>query len=451
MGFDPCAPTDHDNTALVSCGVFVRLAGSDGNPGTPDLPVATLGKAVALAKANGHVYACAEAFAENVVLAAGVTVHGGLDCTKGWAYPGPGASFTALKPSTGVPLSLTSGAVGVRLASIQVNAPGGGAPGGSSIAVLATGATAAFEDSQLNAEDALSGDDGVDASPLMDAPAPDGLSGASACSAATVPGGVGLPNACDDSIGGDGGVGGPAAGGDGTASLPSPGALGGAGDPGNGWTCASSLGAGFGHAGVDGGSGAAGDAGMTLGQIDMDGYHGAAGGDGDPGRPGQGGGGGGGRSGPQCAAGMGGASGGAGASGGCGGKGGGGGRAGGSSIGILSLGSTLTFRNVTITTGNGGRGGKGGAGQPGALGGKGGPGGGAGVLAGCAGGDGGKGGSGGVGGGGRGGHSIGIAYDSAFPPPAKSPPTFMVGSAGPGGPSDGNAGHDGVAVPTQAF
>jgi len=448
--FDPCAPTDQSNVALKTCGIFVRNEGSDDNPGTPDLPVATLAKAIALAKANGHVYACWQSFAENLVLDAGVTVHGGLDCDAGWAYPGPGKQLTVLAPSTGVPLSLTSGAAGVRFTSIQVSAPSGGALGGSSIAVIAVGATGVIEDSRLTAGDALSGDDGADASPIMDAPAPDGPAGGNACSASVVAGGVGPVNACDDSIGGDGGHGGAAVGGHGAASLPTPGAAGGEGDPGGAWTCASNAGAGFGHPGLDGASGFAGAGGLSLGQIDVNGYRGADGGNGDPGKAGQGGGGGGGRSGPQCAVGKVGAAGGGGAAGGCGGKGGGGGHAGESSIGILSVDSTLLLRNVVITTGNGGRGGKGGEGQPGALGGKSGPGG-IGMLPGCAGGDGGKGGSGGVGGGGRGGHSIGVAYHGKLSTPDSSV-TFVVGSEGPGGPStNGTAGVAGVSTNTQMF
>ena len=451
MVFDPCAPTAQDNSALASCGIFVRLEGSDGNPGTPDLPVATLAKAVELAAGKGHVYACQQQFAENLVLTTGVTLHGGLDCLAGWAYAGPLAKPTVLAPITGIPLLLKSGGGGVHVRSFHIQAPDGAPPGGSSIAVLAAGATGVLEDSRLTSGDALSGADGIEASQSMDPPAPDGIAGGNACSALTVAGFVGPSSTCAPSVGGKGGDGGLASGGDGGVGDPGPpalGAAGGVGDPGGGWTCASSSGEGSGHDGVDGVNGFAGGAGQSLGQISENGYHGADGGNGDPGRPGQGGGGGG-RSGALCGGGKGGAAGGSGAPGGCGGMGGGGGRAGGSSIGLLSVGSTIQLKNVIIIAGNGGRGGDGAAGQPGALGGKGGPGG-TGMLPGCTGGNGGKGGSGGVGGGGRGGHSVGVAHDGSFSIPKGTMVT--VGSPGPGGLSpNGNAGAEGASADVLKF
>jgi hypothetical protein len=446
--FDPCAPTGQGNAVPDSCGTFVRLEGDDSNPGTRDLPVATMAKAVLLAVGKGHVYACAQTFAENLTVAAGLTLHGGLDCTKAWSYAGPGGTPTVLAPATGTPLVLTSSADGVRLSSFHFVAPSATAPGGSSIGVIASGATGVIEDSQINAGDAPDGDEGTDASPNADAPAPDGAVGGDACSAPSVAGGVSITNDCGDSSGGVGGVGGPIMGGKGAPGGPIAGGAGGVGDTGGAWTCASNGGAGFGHSGVVGGDGASGEAGAALGHVDASGYHGADGGKGETGDSGRAGGGGGGRSGPGCASGKGGAGGGSGAPGGCGGKGGGGGRAGGSSIGVVSLASNLTLTEVVIVTGNGGRGGRGGAGQPGALGGKGGAGG-SGTLAGCAGGGGGKGGNGGVGGGGRGGHSIGIAYVGDFAPPKGG--SITVGAAGPGGPSSGNAGADGSAVPMQKF
>src|SRR5258705_317138 len=64
MVFDPCAPTDQGSIGLESCGIFVRSEGNDSNPGTLDLPVATLVKAVELAAGKGHVYACQQTFFE---------------------------------------------------------------------------------------------------------------------------------------------------------------------------------------------------------------------------------------------------------------------------------------------------------------------------------------------------------------------------------------------------
>jgi hypothetical protein len=452
MVFDPCDPTDQDNAALTSCGIFVRNEGNDSNPGTADLPVATLVKAVELAAGKGHVYACQQTFVENLVLTQGVSLHGGLDCIAGWAYTGPLAPPTVLAPVAGVPLVLKNGPDRAHLRSFHLLAPPGTAPGESSIAVIAAGSTAVITDTRLEAGDASSGVDGVDASQTPNPAAPDGLAGGNACSAASVPGGSAKDNTCNTSTGGKGGDGGLVSGGAGLAGMPSPGGAAGAGESGAGWACAPS---GLGKDGSPGGDGLNGAAGLSLGQITENGYQGANGSDGDPGQPGSGGGGGGGRAGAQCS-GKAGAAGGGGAPGGCGGKGGGGGMAGGSSIGLLSVGASITLKNTVITTGNGGLGGRGFAGQPGAIGGKGGVGGmGMGAApAGCAGGAGGAGGHGGIGGGGRGGHSIGVAHDGAFSLPKGN--SIVVGSAGPGGTSTngnvtGNAGAEGTSADTVKF
>ena len=445
MVIDPCDPTDQDNTGLTSCGIFVRNEGSDGNSGAADHPVATLAKAVELAVGKGHVYACNQTFAENLVLTKGVTLHGGLDCKAGWAYSGPLAVPTVLAPIAGVPLVLKNGPARARVRSFHLLAQPGSAPGQSSIAVIAAGSTVVIEDTRIDAGDASSGVDGVDQSMTPNPTAPDGLAGGNACTAPSVPGGSAKDNACGTSTGGKGGDGEVASGGAGGPGAPSGGAAG-AGESGLGWACAPS---GLGQPGAPGLDGSNGGGGLSRGQIGEDGYRGANGADGDPGKPGLAGGGGGGRAGAQCS-GKAGAAGGSGAPGGCGGKGGGGGMAGGSSIGLLSAGSSVLLKNTVITTGNGGVGGRGFDAQPGADGGKGGVGGMAlgGAPAGCAGGDGGPGGHGGAGGGGRGGHSIGVAHDGPLSLPEGN--SIIVGSAGPGGTSkgdnDGNMGESGASL-----
>jgi hypothetical protein len=445
--FDPCAPSEQGNAVPDSCGTFVRLEGNDTNPGTRDLPVATLAKAALLAAGKGHVYACTQTFAENLTLAAGLKLYGGLDCNQSWLYSGSGGTPTVIAPATGIPLVLTSSADGVRLRGFQFIAPPGGAPGGSSVAILATGVTGVIENSEIVAGDALDGAPGSDASPDSIGPTPDGVAGGDACSAASLVPAFGFTNDCGDSSGGAGGVGGLNTGGKGAPGGPVSGGAGGLGDAGGGWMCAS--GGGDGHSGVDAGKGTSGQGGSTLGKLTADGYHGAEGGNGESGKAGQGGGGGGGRSGSQCAAGKVGAGGGSGAPGGCGGKGGGGGHAGGSSLGVVSLASSLTLIDVAITTGKGGNGGRGGQGQPGASGGKGGPGG-NGSLPGCSGGSGGRGGDGGSGGGGRGGHSIGIAHGGA--PPVVKGGSITAGAPGAGGVSSGgNPGAPGASEKIQSF
>ena len=412
-----------------------------------ELPVATLGKAVQLAAGKGYIYACTETFAENLTLAAGLKLYGGLDCNQEWLYSGSGGTPTVIAPAAGVPLVLTSSADGVRLRGFQFVAPPGGAPGDSSIAVVATGVTGVIESSALIAGDAPPGGEGNDASPEPIGTTPDGNSGGDACTASSMVGAFGFTNDCGDSIGGTGGVGGAIVGESGAPGGPILGAEGGAGDTGSGWTCAAN--GGEGHNGDAAADGLPGKSGAALGKLAADGYRGADGGNGESGKPGQGGGGGGGRSGPQCAAGKVGAGGGSGGPGGCGGKGGGGGRAGGSSVGLLSLASSLTLLDVVVITGKGGTGGRGGMGQPGGSGGKGGSGG-NGSLPGCTGGEGGRGGNGGTGGGGRGGHSIGIAHGGA--PPLVKGGSITVGDPGSGGTSlGGNAGADGAVEKITSF
>ncbi len=447
--FDPCAPSEQGNTVPNSCGIFVRLEGKDTDPGTSDLPVATLAKAVQLAAGKGHIYACTQTFAENLTITAGLKLYGGLDCNQSWLYSGSGGTPTVIAPAAGIPLVLTSSADGVRLRGFQFVAPPGVAPGGSSIAVLATGVTGVIESSELVAGAAADGSPGSDASPGANGTPADGLVGGDACLTASPVAAAGPTNDCGDSSGGAGGVGGLSMGGKGAPGAPGASGSGGSGDPGGGWTCASG---GDGHSGADAGKGTSGPGGATLGKLAADGYHGADGANGERGKAGQGGGGGGGRSGSPCPGGKVGAGGGSGAAGGCGGNGGGGGHAGGSSLGIVSVASSLTLIDVSITTGKGGDGGRGGSGQPGASGGKGGSGGKGsnGALPGCSGGDGGRGGDGGSGGGGRGGHSIGIAYGGA--PPVVKGGSILVGEPGVGGQSPGGTtGAAGAAVEIQSF
>ncbi len=60
--------------------VFVATTGDDGNPGTLEAPVRTIGRGVALAvedEARDHVYVASGVYSEAVLLAAGVEIYGG--------------------------------------------------------------------------------------------------------------------------------------------------------------------------------------------------------------------------------------------------------------------------------------------------------------------------------------------------------------------------------------
>ncbi len=432
------------------CGLWVSASlGDDGNDGSQEAPLATLGEAAARASTGPRrVYACAEGFNEAITWPAGVSLHGGFFCTDlDWQYGGGHEPTIVTAPADEIPLTL-GGSVHPEpsmLTDLKVIAEAAKKPGGSSIAVLAlSDARAEIRRSKLESGNGADGADGDDGDHFGN-PAKDGLhgnNGAAACTGAIGIGGEMVALACDEdaSFGGQGGHGGELAanaGDDGeVAPAPNPQGfgLGGHGeDLAAGLFCTSGLG---GAAGKDGDPGLGG---AWPAQLTAAGYVGAWGADGKPGRAGQGGGGGGASAGnAACGAVVhGGAGGGSGGAGGCGGKGGRGGQPGGASIGLAMLTDAIVMMNVDIFAGNGGDGGRGGVPQQGGQGGL--PGiGGAGLQAaggpnpGCVGGGGGYGGDGGHAGGGLGGASLAIAYVGA-----QAPSTASVGlhngQAGKGG------------------
>lgn len=451
-GCDPARSPGEDACVITNeLGVFVENGGNDLNPGTKAAPVKTLAKAIELAGAFGkRVYACAQAFNEPIVIPVGMELFGGLDCESGWGWVGADTKTTIATGPDVIPATLLEGEGATRLDDFWIQAADATVPGGSSIALLASGVKAELVRCTVVAGDAMPGEAGA-SSPAS--PAADGPPGAMAPSAPpciagvpVVPGGPPTQNPeCTASIGGKGGDSFGAGALPGTNGLPElGGGLGGAPQ------CTA------GGDGADGSQGVAGAFAASPGHLTSAGYAGQAGGDGTAGEPAQGGGGGGGNMGGICG-GMpsAGSPGGGGGAGGCGGAGGAGGKPGGSSIAIASVGAPLTLTDVSLTAGNGGHGGAGGDAQPG---GKGGPGGPPGFspsfpLA-CPGGKGGTGGSGGPGGGGAGGHSLGIAYTG--PEPSQTNVTFTGGLAGGGGPGGGggafmNAGVDGLAAVAQAL
>jgi hypothetical protein len=462
-----CVPTMGKDPVADSCGVFVSssLGVDAAGSGSQAKPYKTLAAAIAAASAlKKPVYACAETFTETLTVAEGVALFGGLDCKKSWGYTGDVKS-TLTADADAVPLTLSAAAKSVSLFDFTVQAADAVISGGSSIAVIADQVTAAFTRCDLIAGNGVAGLAGMmstdSVGPTIDTTDLDirGNNGAMACAdAVQSPGGISKDNTfCSNAnggpLGGDGGTGGLTKGGDGAASGVNPQtAIGGTGQLAVNATLDCATGAG--HIGTLGASGTdgAGAAGVkALGTIGTSGYGGVAGEDGMPGQPGQGGGGGGGAKGKSMCAG---ASGGGGGAGGCGGHGGTGGKAGGASIGLVSLGATLTFDSVTVALGKGGAGGDGGDGQPGGVGGIGGFGGaanGVGTVAACQGGFGGGGGLGGKGGGGRGGHAIGIAASGAAPATkgVKFSPMGAVGLGGKGGTSQN--GDPGVLKDVQMF
>ncbi|WP_437913116.1 PGRS family protein [Sorangium sp. So ce302] len=472
-----CVPSEADGAVAVadSCGVFVAASGNDGNTGTKAAPVKTLAEALRRAGDNGSdVYACAEPFAEAVEVPAGVALFGGLDCANGWTWIGEQAKTIVAPEAEAIPLMLARGEGTTRVEDIEARAPDASTKGGSSIAVLADGASAELTRCALVAGNAADGADGDDAPSEAPERAPGGSNGVDACSDlddvegpdATLNGGAQVVNECGGelSVGGNGGNGNVGNGTDGASGQTGVEGQAGAGEPpsmSHSWSCGAIPNdptKGGGSAGANGTPGPSGVGASGLGALSATGYTGVPGGDGTPGTPGQGGGGGGGaKGGPVCTGGVpgAGASGGSGGAGGCGGLAGQGGRPGGASIALASVDASVTLIDCTLTAGRGGNGGKGGNLQPGGLGGNGGTGGvGVGISkAACDGGKGGQGGPGGPGGGGLGGPSLPIAFRGT-PVVQQGQTTLTPGAPGSGGPGGNNnitenAGQDGMAADTQ--
>jgi hypothetical protein len=466
-----CVPSENAGAVADTCGVFVAKGGSDSNKGTKESPVATLAKALELAKKeSSRVYACAEMFEEALVLDSAIEVYGGLDCAKGWAYVGASAKTMLTAADDAIPLVMKSSASGARVEDFAIHAVDAVKEGGSSIAVLADEATVELVRCELAAGSGAKGVDGADGDP-NGTPATSGAAGTNGKNAcgdldgtpgpdATLAGGAQVTNDCGNdeiSIGGQGGDGNVTNGGGGDAGQTGTKGQGGVGEPSMGmWDCD----VGGGKIGSSGEAGASGLGATGLGSLSASGYIGANGGAGSRGKAGQGGGGGGGAKGGKiCAGGVAGsgASGGSGGAGGCGGLPGQGGGSGGASIALVSLSASITLTDCSLTSSKGGDGGAGGDAQGGGPGGLPGIGGqGVGVSnPGCSGGQGGKGGNGGPGGGGLGGPSIGIAFQGSAP--MKSGETSVTpGTPGAGGPGGSvnvamNAGAEGVAGEQQEF
>lgn len=440
-------PTQDPGLVRDGCGVFVDAAAPTNGDGTKATPFKTVLAAAQTSKAR--IFVCSGDYAEDatVELSNGVSIYGGFGaCPKDgdWVWDAQ-ARAKVTGPANVPAVRVSMGASHIE--GFDITAPPATSPGQSSIALVADGADLELVSVSLTAGSGVDGADGL----VPDTVAADGADGmpstASAACAGNISGGLPGVTMCTDgeTAGGSGGEGGtvPANNGQPGANgtpLPDP-------NPGNDGFGGAVDAAGVcddGEKGKLGDAGRAGDGATDKGTLTSSGVAGGDGTDGEPGKPGQGGGGGAGSKAgnfcpPATAAGAG-ASGGGGGAGGCGGKGGSGGKGGGSSIGIVSVDSTLTFSGVSVTTAAGGAGGDGALGKAGGKGGNGADGGSGSGLGtsqdGCRGGNGGNGGNGGQGGGGRGGHSVGIAFKGGTAPSIAEGISFDLGSPGTGGLGD---------------
>lgn len=406
--------------------IFVATNGDDAAAGTASAPLQTLAAALQrFTEAPRPILVCVGTYAENWILdgVRSVEVRGGFACDGGWA---PTEGRSVVQPPAGVPLRV-AGSVGVLLQQLEFRAAEADAPGASSIAAIVLASRdVQLEASRLEARDGVDGADGASAAANE--------TGAAAGGLAAVGGtpGEGGECLCADGVT-EGGIGG-GAGAAVSSGAPGIPELGG----GSGGLSTAAC-----EAGGDGKAGASGTVttrrrGAALHGTIQGGEFAPA-----PGEPGGDGaraqGGGGGRGGPRGAGGGGGC-------GGCGGAGGAPGEGGGSSIGLLSIDSTVTLADVAIQTGIGGDGGNGGRGAAGQSGGDGG----LGADSACSGGRGGDGAPGQMGGGGAGGLSVGALYRG----PSPAGRFQFLGSRGAGKGGNGDAmgrGLDGIVVNTLAL
>lgn len=126
-----CDGIDGDRTK----GIFVDPLGSDAGDGTIEAPVATLKRAIELARESGKaVYVCTARYEETVRLeAASVSIFGGYDCGDGWKRK---AQQATVAPAEGRPLTILDAESPLVVSRIKFIAPDASGVGASSIAAL---------------------------------------------------------------------------------------------------------------------------------------------------------------------------------------------------------------------------------------------------------------------------------------------------------------------------
>jgi len=300
-----CDPITSADPVADTCGVFVSPTGDDGNAGTKEKPLKTITAALTR---SATIYACAGAspFTEAVKIdkAETVTLFGALDCENGWAYdPSKKTQLTAAPDA--VPLTIANDRGDVY--DFAITSANAMQPGGSSIAVLASGAGATFSRCDLIAGDGQLGDSGKSGG-MQALAAEGGTNGDPAGATGPQSGGKGGANTACGLTGGLGGGAGSIPNGPAAPGLPGDGGSGGLNGDGQTATMACTNGAN----GAPVGDGPLGPGASGIGTIDATGYHGHDGAPGTDGPNGKSGGGGGGSMGGATVHGAGGGGGGAG-------------------------------------------------------------------------------------------------------------------------------------------
>jgi hypothetical protein len=353
-------------------GVFATPGNANGD-GTRARPVGTLARAIEIARLTkkSRVYACAGTFVEQLALADGIAIVGGLDCSHpSWSL---GAGRSKLESPASPAVIADKITALTRLERFDVVASAGAASGTpsarSSIGLLATDAPGlAILDASIAARDGAAGADGTEGIPLVESGTSRGkdasypqlfgvLPNPPPPARANAPGATSLcvgEAGHDGESGGDGGFGGIYEWKyDGQVFYEKWTRL--FNDPAYGSQSGQARSGADGARGVDGVSAAA-------GAFGRDGFAPAEGARGTAGQPGKGGAGGYGfpadipNANRRYAYGSDGASGGA---GGCPGLPGEPGQGGGASVAVLLFASPIVLENVALTAGDGGNGGKG--------------------------------------------------------------------------------------------
>ncbi len=343
-------------TVNVVDGVFVSATGNDGNPGTYDQPVQTIGMGFTLAGIfnRTYIYIATGTYNETPSFPVGTEVRGGM--TTGTTWTQTLGNYSIVNVGT-TPATVSGANIATRVSGLDIRASNQVTAGATSIAVSISNSTSAllFYDCKFTAGNGAAG---ISKSP--------GASGGHASGAPGQAGGIGGVPGGGNGGGGAGGGGPGSNGGFGTTGGNSCGGSNSGGNGGNNVQCSNGGTGGNGInfcPAVDGSNGAAlSSFGQTVSGV----WNPAAGNNGVNGQGGAGGGGGGGGGGSSsngfCPAnGTGGAGGGGGGGGGYG-AGGAGGNGGGASFAVFLYNALPSFTNCYFTSKNGGNGGNGGSG-----------------------------------------------------------------------------------------
>ena len=199
-----CIPSEAGGPVDDSCGVFVSSSlGDDGSgDGSKAAPYATLGKAVA--EGAAVIYACTDGFDESLTLTAGTSLFGGVDCQNGWSYVGDATKTALTAAADAIPLTLAAGNDTTHVHDMDVTAASAAAPGGSSIAMVASGVTATIVGTSLTAGDGAAGTDATALAPDSQLDGEQGKDGVNSlpasCGVDGHSGGAGGEKTCDGNV-----------------------------------------------------------------------------------------------------------------------------------------------------------------------------------------------------------------------------------------------------------